>query len=429
MILDLYKKFVSSTGISTDTRKISQGNIFFALKGPNFNANNFVEDALQTGASYAVADDKRLAGSDNVILVEDVLNTLQRLANHHRKQLKIPVLAITGSNGKTTTKELIKTVLDRKYICQATDGNLNNHIGVPLTILSLRKETHIAIVEMGANKLGDIQELCQLAEPTHGIITNIGKAHTEGFGSFEGVLRGKSELYDWLIQNGGIVFINSLDDILLNMSKRFKKPVFYPQINDYYHCELVGANPWIRIKCNNNKMIQTKLVGSYNFPNIAAALCIGKYFNVATDEANDAISLYAPSNNRSQVITIGSNTLILDAYNANPDSMKAALENLSNMKAAKKIVILGDMYELGDLTQFEHRVIGKMTSRMGFEEVIFCGERMKYAHRENKTARYFKTRLELENYIENRKFIDCLILIKGSRAMALEFIVQKIHEL
>jgi UDP-N-acetylmuramoyl-tripeptide--D-alanyl-D-alanine ligase len=213
------------------------------------------------------------------------------------------------------------------------------------------------------------------------------------------------------------------------MSKRFKKPVFYPQINDYYHCELVGVNPWIRIKCNNNKMIQTKLVGSYNFPNIAAALCIGKYFDVATDEANTAISLYAPSNNRSQVITIGSNILILDAYNANPDSMKAALENLSNMKAAKKIVILGDMYELGDLTQSEHRIIGEMTSRMGFEEVIFCGERMKYAHQENITSRYFKTRPELENYIENRKFIDCLILIKGSRAMALEVIVQKIHEL
>jgi len=281
---------------------------------------------------------------------------------------------------------------------------------------------------MGANKVGDIQELCRLAEPTHGIITNIGKAHTEGFGSFEGVLRGKSELYHWLIQNDGTVFINSLDDILLNMSKRFEKPVFYPQINDYYHCELVGANPWIRIKCNNNKMIRTKLVGSYNFPNIAAALCIGKYFDVPTDEANIAISLYTPSNNRSQVITIGSNTLILDAYNANPDSMKAALENLSIMKAVKKIVILGDMYELGDLTQSEHRAIGKMTSRMGFEEVIFCGERMKYAHLENKTSRYFKTRPELENYIENRKFTDCLILIKGSRAMTLEVIVQKINE-
>ena len=428
MIPDLYKKFVSSTGISTDTRKISLGNIFFALKGPNFNGNHFVEKALQSGASFAVADDLRLAGSDKVILVKDVLKTLQQLANHHRKHLKIPVLAITGSNGKTTTKELIKTVLERKYICQATEGNLNNHIGVPITLLSLREETQIAIVEMGANKVGDIQELCRLAEPTHGIITNIGKAHTEGFGSFEGVLRGKSELYHWLIQNDGTVFINSLDDILLNMSKRFEKPVFYPQINDYYHCELVGANPWIRIKCNNNKMIRTKLVGSYNFPNIAAALCIGKYFDVPTDEANIAISLYTPSNNRSQVITIGSNTLILDAYNANPDSMKAALENLSIMKAVKKIVILGDMYELGDLTQSEHRAIGKMTSRMGFEEVIFCGERMKYAHLENKTSRYFKTRPELENYIENRKFTDCLILIKGSRAMTLEVIVQKINE-
>lgn len=426
MIQELYKKFVSSTGISTDTRKISPGNIFFALKGPNFNANKFAEQALEAGATYAVIDDKNYVKSDKTLLVDDVLRILQGLANFHRKQLNIPILAITGSNGKTTTKELIKIVLDQKYVCQATVGNLNNHIGVPLTLLSFKQDIEIAIVEMGANKLGDIRDLCNIAEPTHGIITNIGKAHTEGFGSFQGVLRGKSELYHWLIQNQGQVFINSRDDILLNMSKRFEKPIFFPGANDYYHCEIIKVNPWVKLKTENNEIIQTNLVGAYNFPNISAALCIGKYFGVDPDKANAAVSSYTPTNNRSQVIKIGSNTIILDAYNANPDSMKAAIENLSNMTADKKIVILGDMFELGDITEEEHRRIGKLTRKAGFQEAIFCGDRMRYAHQEYNNSRYFKNTSDLENYIENRKFEDCLILIKGSRAMALEVLVQRI---
>ena len=228
MIQDLYKRFVSSTGISTDTRKIEPGNIFFALKGPNFNANEFAQRALSEGASLSVVDEKEFAVSPNTFLVRNVLETLQDLANHHRRQLNIPVIGITGSNGKTTTKELIKIVLSEKYKCQATEGNLNNHIGVPLTILSLKQDIEVAIIEMGANKIGDINELCHIAEPTHGIITNIGKAHTEGFGGFEGVLRGKSELYHWLIQNNGTVFINSEDPVLMNMSKRFENPVLFP---------------------------------------------------------------------------------------------------------------------------------------------------------------------------------------------------------
>jgi len=426
MIQDLYKRFVSSSGISTDTRKILPGNIFFSLKGPNFNANEFADQAIKAGAAYAVVDDKKYVKSDKTIWVQDALKALQDLANFHRKQLNIPILAITGSNGKTTTKELIKTVLDQKFLCQATEGNLNNHIGVPITILSFKQDTEVAIVEMGANKLGDIKKLCEIAEPTHGIITNIGKAHTEGFGNFEGVLRGKSELYHWLIQNQGEVFINSRDNILLNMSKRFKKPIFYPDFNDFYHCEIIDVNPWIIFKSENDKVIQTKLVGAYNFPNIAAALCIGKYFKVDPVKANSAISSYIPINNRSQIVTKGSNTIILDAYNANPDSMQAAIENLSNMTGDRKIVVLGDMFELGDLTQEEHRTIGILTRGAGIEEVIFCGERMQYAKQTNKKAKYFKTRSELENYIENRKFEDSLILIKGSRAMALELIAQKI---
>jgi UDP-N-acetylmuramoyl-tripeptide--D-alanyl-D-alanine ligase len=235
-------------------------------------------------------------------------------------------------------------------------------------------------------------------------------------------------MFHWLAKNKGVVFINSLDEILVNMSKRIERPVFFPQSGDYYQCDLIAINPWVRLKCENEEIIQTKLVGLYNFSNIAAALCIAKFFEVSSHEANKAVSLFTPGDNRSEVIHSGSNTIILDAYNANPDSMKAALENLSNMEAEKKVAILGDMYELGDLTQSEHMAIGKMTRQAGIEEVIFVGERMRYAKQENRTSLYFKTRPELENYIENRKFKDCLILIKGSRAMALEIIAQKILE-
>jgi UDP-N-acetylmuramoyl-tripeptide--D-alanyl-D-alanine ligase len=427
MIQDLYKRFVLSTGISTDTRKIEPGNIFFALKGPNFNANKFAQKALSEGASLSVVDEKEFAISPNTLLVKNVLHTLQDLANYHRHQLKIPVIGITGSNGKTTTKELIRAVLSEKYKCQATEGNLNNHIGVPLTILSLQQDTEIAIIEMGANKLGDINELCRIAEPTQGIITNIGKAHTEGFGSFEGVLRGKSELYHWLIQNNGTVFINSEDAILMNMSKRFEKPILYPGPGDYYHCNLIEANPWVTIEDEEKKIIKTQLIGRYNYQNIAAALCIGKYFEVNSGKASSAVAQYIPTNNRSQILFIGTNTIILDAYNANPDSMSAAIQNLSGMEGKNKVLILGDMFELGDLTEVEHRRIGELTLKESFDKVIFCGERMQYAHQGNRNSRYFKSRTELENYIESCIFEDSLILIKGSRGMALEVIAQKIR--
>jgi UDP-N-acetylmuramoyl-tripeptide--D-alanyl-D-alanine ligase len=427
MIQDLYKRFVLSTGISTDTRKIEPGNIFFALKGPNFNANKFAQKALSEGASLSVVDEKEFAISPNTLLVKNVLHTLQDLANYHRHQLKIPVIGITGSNGKTTTKELIRAVLSEKYKCQATEGNLNNHIGVPLTILSLQQDTEIAIIEMGANKLGDINELCRIAEPTQGIITNIGKAHTEGFGSFEGVLRGKSELYHWLIQNNGTVFINSEDAILMNMSKRFEKPILYPGPGDYYHCNLIEANPWVTIEDEEKKIIKTQLIGRYNYQNIAAALCIGKYFEVNSGKASSAVAQYIPTNNRSQILSIGTNTIILDAYNANPDSMSAAIQNLSGMEGKNKVLILGDMFELGDLTEVEHRRIGELTLKESFDKVIFCGERMQYAHQGNRNSRYFKSRTELENYIESCIFEDSLILIKGSRGMALEVIAQKIR--
>ncbi len=429
MIQDLYKRFVSSTGISTDTRKIEPGNIFFALKGPNFNANEFAQKAISEGAVLSVVDEEEFDLSPNTILVKNTLQTLQDLANHHRRQLKIPVIGITGSNGKTTTKELIRDVLSRKYKCQATEGNLNNHIGVPLTVLSLKQDSEIAIIEMGANKLGDINELCGIAEPTHGIITNIGKAHTEGFGGFEGVLRGKSELYNWLMQNQGTVFINSEDPILMNMSKRFENPILYPRSGDFYQCRLTEANPWVTVEDEGKNIIKTHLIGKYNYQNIAAALCIGKYFDVDPGEAASAVSQYIPANNRSQILSIGTNTIILDAYNANPDSMAAAIENLLGMKGKNKVLILGDMFELGDLSEEEHRRIGDITAKGDFDKVIFCGERMRSAYDSNKNARYFKTRIELENYIESSIFEDSLILIKGSRGMALEVIARKIRTL
>ena len=427
MIHDLYKKFVSSTGISTDTRNIKEGNLFFALKGPNFDANNFAEKALEIGASFSIIDDPNYQLNKCTILVEDVLETLQQLANYHRRQFNIPVLAITGSNGKTTTKELINAVLSSKYETHATSGNLNNHIGVPLTLLGISQSTEIAIIEMGANSLGEISLLCKIAEPDLGIITNIGKAHTEGFGGFEGVIRGKSELYQWLHERNGIVFINSKDEILKNMSKRFKEPLFYPNSEDYYHCDLVEVNPWLVLKDESDETINTQLIGAYNFINVATALCIGKYFKVNPLDSRKAISEYKPQNNRSQVIKSGSNTIILDAYNANPDSVKAALNNLLKMEGKRKIVILGDMFELGEISESEHRQIGKFTKSADFDEVYFCGRNMAVAAKENQKAVHFKMTKDLDNFLKNHNFKDSLILIKGSRGMQLESIIDTIR--
>jgi UDP-N-acetylmuramoyl-tripeptide--D-alanyl-D-alanine ligase len=426
MIQDLYQKFLTSTGVSTDTRTIQPGNIFFALRGPQFNANEFARKAIESGASYAVVDDPSMLKDPRNILVNDSLQTLQDLASWHRDQLKIPVIGLTGSNGKTTTKELIHAVLSRKYKTHATQGNLNNHIGVPLTILAIRETIEIGIIEMGANKIGDIRELCEIAKPTHGLVTNIGHAHIEGFGSYEGVLRGKTELYDWLLKQGGIVFINSLDPVLSNMAKRFNEPVLFPGQNDFYHCSLGITKPFIQIMDEKGNQIHTRLIGSYNFLNVATALCIGKYFNVRPEAAREGIENYEPRNNRSQVMKKGTNTIILDAYNANPSSMEAALTQLNEMNSQNKVVILGDMFELGDYTEEGHNKIGALTKKMNLNQVLFCGERMQFAHTANRDSLYFRTRKELEDFLENHIFENSTILIKGSRAMALENIVDKL---
>jgi UDP-N-acetylmuramoyl-tripeptide--D-alanyl-D-alanine ligase len=426
MIEFLYEKFLESSGVSTDTRNISEGNIFFALKGPNFNANEFATNALESGASYVVIDQEQYKKDDRFIVVEDSLKALQSLANHHRKQFKIPIIGITGSNGKTTSKELINEVLKKKYKTLATTGNLNNHIGVPITLLNITKSIEIAIVEMGANKVGDIQELVEIAEPTHGLITNIGKAHIEGFGSFEGVIRGKSELYNWLIQSDGVVFINSNNEILRNMGKRFKNPLYYPNEGDFYHCKFIDADPNVKIEAENGEILKANIIGKYNFENIAAALCIGKFFQVSDKDANEAVKNYTPNNQRSQVMHKGSNTIILDCYNANPTSMKAAIDNIKSMDVNRKAVVLGDMYELGDEAESEHKKIGEIVATCDITTKIFVGKLMHNAKLMNPDAIYFENKQELMNHLEHFPFEETMILIKGSRGMGLETILEKL---
>lgn len=423
----LYALYLQSKSVSTDTRKIKAGDIFFALQGPNFNANTFAEKALLSGAAYAVIDDESYKQDDRYIVVDDVLSTLQDLARHHRRQLDIPVLAITGSNGKTTTKELLRQVLSTTYRTYATQGNLNNHIGVPLTLLSLPETTEIAIIEMGANKIGDIKELVDIAEPTHGLITNIGLAHTEGFGGLDGVIRGKSELYQYLIVQHGAVFINSQHDILKNMGKRFDHPHYYPSKGDYYHCRFISASPFVSLETEENEIMDTQLIGAYNFENIATALCVAKYFNVPAEKANKAISAYTPSNNRSQIVRKGSNTIIMDAYNANPNSMEAAVNNLKAMKSLKKVVILGDMYELGAQSDAAHQQLGETVANGNFDQVIFCGKHIRQALNANPKALYFEDKAKLIAYLQSHAFEDTTILVKASRGIGLENIMDYIQ--
>ena len=420
----LYNYYLESRKVSTDTRKILPGSIFFALKGDRFNANEFAAQALEKGASYAVIDEERYSVSDKCVVVTDVLATLQSLAAYHRQQLQIPIIGLTGSNGKTTSKELVNAVLSRKYKTYATLGNLNNHIGVPLTLLAIDDSIEIAVVEMGANHLGEIALLCGIADPTHGFITNIGKAHIGTFGGFENIIRAKSELYQHLITKGGVVFINSGSEILSNMAKRFKDPVFYPSKEDFYHCELVDADPFVKVKAENGEVIQTNLIGTYNFENIAAALCIGKYFEVDAALSNLAIGEYQPSNMRSQLMKKDGNTIILDAYNANPSSMKVAIENVAAIKGNRKTLILGDMFELEEEAEAEHREIGKLLRNYHFENVILCGRLMRFAKEEFSQAMLFETKEELIAGLKKNPIKDSIILVKASRGIGLETVVE-----
>ncbi len=419
----LYQKYRESGKVSTDTRQIAPSSIFFALKGDKFNANEFAAEALSKGAGLAVVDEAKYAVDDRFFLVNDSLEALQKLARHHRDQLKIPVLGLTGSNGKTTSKELLNAVLNKKYKTYATKGNLNNHIGVPLTILAIDSSVELAIVEMGANHVGEIALLCSIANPTHGFITNIGKAHIGTFGGFDNIVRAKSELYQHLITSNGQVFINSQNEILNNMAKRFAKPLFYPAKGDYYHCELLASDPFLRVKAESGEEITTQLVGGYNFENAAAALCVGKFFGVDSALANQAVAEYAPGNMRSQIVKKNSNTIILDAYNANPSSMTAAIENLAAMKEGKKVAILGDMFELEHEAETEHKAIGKSLAQKRFDKVYLCGKLMISAKKEFPTALLFEKKDDLISELKKNPITDSTILVKASRGIGLETIV------
>ncbi|MFH6985124.1 UDP-N-acetylmuramoyl-tripeptide--D-alanyl-D-alanine ligase [Marinoscillum luteum] len=416
----LYSKFLQSDGVSIDTRTIQKDNLFFALSGPNFNANKFVEKALELGAAYAVVDDPAYATDPRIILAEDSQKALQDLAVFHRSRYKRRLLAITGSNGKTTTKELINRVLQEKYITHATVGNYNNHLGVPLTLLHIHPQVEVAVIEMGANHVGEIADLCRMANPTHGLITNIGEAHTELFGGIEGVLRGKSELFDHLRTTGGTAFINLDDFRLENMAKRFSDPVLFPASD----LALIEANPYIKIKLGDLE-VQTNLIGRYNYGNIAAAVAVGRAFDVSDEKILKAISDYTPSNQRSQVIKKGSITIINDSYNANPTSMKAAIDNLAAMPG-KKAVILGDMKEVQDAVD-RHLDVGRWLKEVGFDQVILIGRYMMAANMLVEGSFRFETVAMAKAFLETRSLADHTVLIKASRSMGLDQVVESLH--
>ncbi|HNO71070.1 MAG TPA: UDP-N-acetylmuramoyl-tripeptide--D-alanyl-D-alanine ligase, partial [Bacteroidia bacterium] len=400
---------------------------FFALKGDSFDGNQFAETALNLGASYAVIDDEKKYHGDKYILVEDVLTCLQQLATYHRKQLKSIIIAITGSNGKTTTKELIKKVLEKKYRTLATQGNLNNHIGVPLTLLSITPEIELAIVEMGANHVGEIAMLCNIAQPDYGMITNIGKAHIGEFGSFENIIQAKTELYAYIKSNGKKIFVNAEDALLMKHARGIDQITYGTRSNAYCRSELVEVNPFLKI-VYENQPIQSKLIGTYNFDNITLAICIGKYFGIGIADIKNAIEEYVPSNNRSQIVKTKSNEIVLDAYNANPSSMMVAIQNFYQMKGDDKWLILGDMLELGQYEVEEHKSIIKLIESKKFKHVILVGNRFDKAVLElGSNFPVFKTSDELLNVISHQYRIkDALILIKGSRGMKLERVVDSL---
>ncbi len=409
----LYAKFLQSSTVCTDTRKLKEGDLYFALKGPNFDGNQYAAKALELGALYAVVDDPDYFIDGKSVLVDDSLAALQNLASFHRGHLRCPVIGITGSNGKTTTKELVRNVLEKEFITACTEGNLNNHIGVPLTVLSINPQAEVAIVEMGASAVGEIEMLCEIAKPTIGLITNIGKAHTETFGGIDGVLRGKTELFNYLRNHNGQVFINQLDPRLFQMVKRFDSPMLFPEGDLSY----LSADPYIRYQVED-EIVETKLIGAYNFSNIAAAISVGRILKVSEDKIHEAIKSYVPDNNRSEVIELGTNLIIKDAYNANPDSMMASLKNFAEM-AGNKVVILGDMNELENSPE-EHAAIGNYVLGLGFDSVFFCGIQMESAYGECAGSNYFVSTNELIAHLSDASFDNVKILLKASRGMQFE---------
>jgi len=417
-IQELHQLFLKSSGVATDTRCIEPNQLFFALKGGNFNGNKFALEALKNGAGYAIIDENENAQSEQYITVTNVLETLQELANFHRNHLSIPILAITGSNGKTTSKELICAVLSNKFNTVATVGNLNNHIGVPLTLLSMNKTTEFGIVEMGANHPKEIENLCKIAQPDYGYITNFGKAHLEGFGSIEGVIAAKSELYNYLKENDKFLFLNA-DDPNQQKHLSYKNSFSFGSSKANFSVEYIIDKEYAEVQCNEI-VFNSVLPGNYNTINMAAAICIGHYFEIPVKSIKEALTNYTPQNNRSQIIEIGKTTLLMDAYNANPTSMKAALESFNKSPANNKVAILGDMFELGATSEKEHQDLVTYLENLDFSRVFLVGTNFKKAKVTSPKIQQFEKFPELEEAIISTDLQNTKVLIKGSRGMALE---------
>lgn len=428
-LFELYSIYNQCNGVSTDTRNITENSLFFALKGANFNANNFALQALENGAAFAVVDDINLKKLENnkLIVVNDVLKTLQDLAAFHRFHIGLPIIALTGSNGKTTSKELLHAVLSTKYNTIATIGNLNNHIGVPLTLLRMTEDTDLAIIEMGANHQKEIELLCSIAQPDFGFITNFGRAHLEGFGGVEGVIKGKSEMYDYLQSNHKTIFVNFDDPIQKNKTENSTRYGFSIENNSLSNIQITKANaqPMATVELNGIE-IQSNLTGLYNIPNIAFAVTIGQYFNISLENIKEAIENYIPQNNRSQWTKINNKNILLDAYNANPSSMQVAIENFNQLENSSKLMILGDMFELGNESEKEHlQTINQVINTK--IPSIFIGEHFFKVQIKNDTVQYFKN---IQDFFDQQKAFSIneeLLLIKGSRGMALERILEHLQ--
>ena len=397
----IYSIYLKHQPVCIDSRNVKKNSIFIALNGENFDGNKFAKEALDRGCAYAIIDNNKYKKDERFILVENGLETLQNLAQHHRKQLNIPVIGITGTNGKTTTKDLITDVLSKKYKTYATQGNLNNHIGVPLSVLSITINIEIAIIEMGANHIGEILSLCKIAQPNHGLITNIGKAHLEGFGSPEGVIIAKKELYGYLKQNKGIVFVNSDNALLMELSNTQNRVTY----------EI------------SKKTINTHLIGKHNLENILAAMCVGHHFGVKESDIEQAIENYQPADNRSQIIKTKKNTVLLDAYNANPMNMEAVINHVSQMQVEKKIVILGDMLELGSYSLQEHQMVTELLKKQNFNRVILVGDNFSKV-KNSINCKHFADTAAASNWLKHQNIKDAFILIKGSRGIEFEKLME-----
>ena len=417
-IEEIYEFYKSSYRVIKDTREDVKNAIYFSLKGESFNGNKYALEAVNNGANYAIIDEVEYKVDERLILVDDALTCLQQLARYHREQLKIPILALTGSNGKTTTKELINVVLNKKFNCLATKGNLNNHIGVPLTLLSITPDCDFGVVEMGANHQLEIEELCKIAQPDYGYITNFGRVHLEGFGSFEGVIEGKTEMYRHLKNGRKRVFVNQQDPIQMKKSSEIDRTIFGGPGADC-NISFIDADPFVSIKFEGVE-INSNLIGAYNFANIAAAICIGNYFGIAVEEIKDAIEGFIPKNNRSQIIQRASNKIIMDAYNANPNSMDAAIQNLISLSDAKKVAVLGDMFELGQDTMLEHQKIVDQLSTAELDGIYLVGETFYKTKDSMQKMQKFRSFEEFAAAFDGTAYQGTTFLIKASRGMALE---------